>query len=185
MAKPTPRANKKPMAFLDDAIQETISIEPVTFDEIKTIVSSLKNNATGFDEINAEYLEMSLSDIANPLVYICNMSLAEDVFPTQLKIADIVPLYKCDDPVLFNHYRLVSFLCTLSKVFENVMHNRLIKFMEKFSILYEYQFGFRKKRSTHLALITLVDKLTQAVENEEYVICVLLDFSNDFATVNH
>ena len=37
------------MAYLDDAIQETIFIEPVTFDEIQTIVSSLKNNATGFD----------------------------------------------------------------------------------------------------------------------------------------
>ena len=100
------------MAFLDDAIQETISIEPVTFHEIKTIVS-LKNNATGFAEINAEYLKMSLSVIANPLVYICNMSLTEGVFSTQLKIADIVPLYKCDDPVLFNHYLLISLLFTL------------------------------------------------------------------------
>ena len=156
LAKSIPHVNKKPMAYLDDAIQETNFIEPVTFDEIKTIVSSLKNNATGFDEINAEYLKMSLSVIGNPLVYICNMSLSEGVFPTQLKIADVVPLYKCDDPMIFNHYMPVS-LCTLSKVFEKVMYNRLIKFLGKFSILYEYQFRFRRKRSTHLALITLVD----------------------------
>ena len=185
LAKSIPHVNKKPMAYLDDAIQETIFIEPVTFDEIKTIVSSLKNNATGFDEINAEYLKMSLSVIGNPLVYICNMSLSEGVFPTQLKIADVVPLYKCDDPMIFNHYRPVSLLCTLSKVFEKVMYYRIIKFLEKFSILYEYQFGFRRKRSTHLALITLVDKLTQAVENGEYVIGVFLDFSKAFDTVNH
>ena len=127
---------------------------------------------------------MSLSVIGNPLVYICNMSLSEGVFPTQLKIADVVPLYKCDDPMIFNHYRPVS-LCTLSKVFEKVMYNRLIKFLEKFSILYEYQFRFRRKRSTHLALITLVDKLTQAVENGEYVIGVFLDFPKAFDTVNH
>ena len=118
-------------------------------------------------------------------MYICNMSLSEGVFPTQLKVADVVPLYKCDDPVIFNHYRPVSLLCTLSKVFEKVMYNRLIKFLEKLSILYEYQFGFRRKRSTHLALITVVDKLTQAVENGEYVIGVFLDFSNAFDTVNH
>ena len=86
--------------------------------------------------------------------------------------------------MLLNHYPPVS-LCTLSKVFEKVMYNRLIKFLEKFSILYEYQFGFRRKLSTHLALITLIDKLTQAKENGEYVIGVILDFSKAFDTVNH
>ena len=87
--------------------------------------------------------------------------------------------------MLFNHHRPVSLLCTLSKVFEKVMYNRLIKFLEKFSILYEYQFGFRRKLSTHLALVTLIDKLTQAIENGEYVIGVFLDFSKAFDTVNH
>ena len=113
------------------------------------------------------------------------MSLSEGVFPTQLKFANVVPLYKCDDPMLFNHYRPVSLLCTLSKVFEKVMYNRLIKFLEKLSILYEYQFGFRRKRSTHLALITLIDKLTQAIEKGEYVIGGFLDFSKAFDSVNH
>ena len=119
------------MTYLNDAIQEAIFLEPVTLDEIKAIVSSLKNNATGFHEINAEYLKMSMAFVANPLVYICNMSLSEGVFPTQLKIANVIPLYKCDGPMLFNHYRPVSLLCTLSKVFEKVMYNRLIKFLEK------------------------------------------------------
>ena len=174
-----------PMTYLNDAIQETIFLEPVTLEEIRAIVSSLKNNATGFDEINAEYLKMSMAFIANPLVYICNMSFSEGVFPTQLKIANVVPLYKCDDPMLFNHYQPVSLLCILSKVFEKVMYNRLIKFLEKISIVYEYQFGFRRKRSTHFALITLIDKLTQAIENGEYVKGVFLDFSKAFDTVNH
>ena len=86
-----------PMTHLNDALQETIFLEPVTLEEIKAIVSSLKNNATGFDEINTEYLKMSMAYVANPLVYICNMSLSEGVFPTQLKIANVVPLYKCDN----------------------------------------------------------------------------------------
>ena len=74
--------------------------------------------------------------------------------------------------MMFNHYGPVSLLCTLSKVFEKIMYNRLIKFLDKFSILYEYQFGFRRKRSTHMALISLIDKLTQAIKNGEYVIGV-------------
>ena len=82
--------------------------------------------------------------------------------------------------MMFNHYRPASLLGILSKVFEKVMYNRLIKFLEKFSVLYEYQFGFRRKRSTHLALITLIDQLTQAIENGEYVIGVFLDFLKGF-----
>ena len=125
------------MTYIGVALTETIFLVPVTYDEINSIVSNLKNNATGSDEISAECLEMSLPNIANPLVYMCSMSLSEGVFPTQLKMANVVPLYKCDDPLMFNHYRPVALLCTLSKVFENIMYNRLIELLDKFSILYE------------------------------------------------
>ena len=128
---------------------------------------------------------MSLSNIANPLVYICNMYLSEGVFPTQLKMANVVPLYKYDDPMMFNHCGPVSLLCTLSKVVEKVMYKRLIKFSLKFSVLYEYQFGFRRKRSTHLALIALIVQLKQEIENGEYVIGVFIDFSKAFDAIDH
>ena len=36
-----------------------------------------------------------------------------------------------------------------------------------------------------MALISLIDKLTQAIENCEYVIGVFLDFSKAFDTVDH
>ena len=185
LAKSIPHVKRMPMSYLGDALQETIFLEPVTYEEINSIVSNLKNNARGSDDISAVYLKMSLPSIANPLVYICNMSLSEGVFPTQLKMANVVPLYKCDDPMMFNHYRPVYLLCILSKVFEKIMYNRIIKFLDKFSILYEYQFRFRRKRSTHMTLISLIDKLTQAIENGEHVISVFLDFSKAFDTVDH
>ena len=103
--------------------------------------------------------------LPNPLVLMCNMSLPDGVFPTQLKMAYVVPLYKCDDPMMFNHFRPVPLLCPLSKGFGKIMYNRLIKVLHKFPILCEYQFGFRRKRSTYIALISLIDKLTQATEN--------------------
>ena len=128
---------------------------------------------------------MSLPGTANLLMYVCNMSLSDGVFPALLKMANVVPLYQCDDHMMFNHYPSVSLLCTLSKVFEKVMYNRLIKFLDKFLILCEYQFGFRVKRFTHMALISLIDKLTQAIENGEYIIDVILDFARAFDTVDH
>ena len=127
---------------------------------------SLKNSAAGFDDIDATLLTFIIPCIAQPLCYVCNLSLGEGIFPAQLKIANVLPLYKADDSMVFNNYRPVSILCALSKVFEKVMHNRLLQFVNELDKLYKFQFGFRKDCSTHMALITLMDKLITALENE-------------------
>ena len=47
--------------------------------------------------------------------------------------------------MLFNHYRPVSLLFILSKVFEKIMYDSLLNFLERYKILYDKQYGFRKK----------------------------------------
>ena len=98
----------------------------------------------------------------------------------------MIPLFKSDDPELFNNYRPVSLLCTVSKVFERIMYNRLLSFLDEYKILFSYQFGFRKKHhSTYMALMTLMDNLINCPDNGEYVIGIFLDFSKAFDTVDH
>ena len=65
------------------------------------------------------------------------------------------------------------------------MYNRLIKFINKYKLLYKYQFGFRKDHSTYMALIILVDKITSALDNGEFALTVLIDFRKAFDTVDH
>ena len=65
------------------------------------------------------------------------------------------------------------------------MYDRLISYIPKHKILFEYQFGFQKGNSTHMALITLVDIVTEAQDNRDYVVGVFLDFSKAFDTVDH
>ena len=65
------------------------------------------------------------------------------------------------------------------------MYDRLISYMLKHNILFEYQFGFQKGKSTHMALITLVDRITEALDYGDYVVGVFLDFSKAFDTVDH
>ena len=73
--------------------------------------------------------------ISAPLTQIVNLSLAKCIFPDQLKISKIVPIYKADDPQLFSNYRPISLLSNFSKIFEKVMYNRLIKFTNTLEIL--------------------------------------------------
>ena len=65
------------------------------------------------------------------------------------------------------------------------MYNRISNFVHKHSLLNEFQFGFRQKRSTNQALIGLLDKITAALDKGDIVLGVFLDFSKAFDTVDH
>ena len=166
-------------------LTESIYLEPVTEKEINTLISALKNTATGFDDMNSMSLKISSEILVKPLTNICNLSLTQGIFQSQLKIANVIPLYKSDDPMLFNDYRPVSVLCVLSKVFEKIC---MIEFQPSLKYLRYYMkiyMASEKKSSTHLALLSFVDKVIQAIEKGEYAVGVFLDFSKAFDTVDH
>ena len=56
------------------------------------------------------------------------------------------------------------------------MYKRVSTCLEIFKILQGNQYGLREKSSTHLALLSFTDKVTQAIEKGEYVIRVFLGF---------
>ena len=87
--------------------------------------------------------------------------------------------------MMFSNYRPVSVLPVFSKLLERLMYNRLLSFINKYKLLYSYQFGFRAEHSPNLAMIFLVDKISNALEKGDYVLGLFLDFSKAFDTVNH
>ena len=154
--------------------------------EVHNIIFSLKNTtACGIDEIPTSAIK-SVSDYISPiLAKLINHSLSEGVFPDSLKIAKILPILKSGDKTLISNYRPISLLNTFSKIYEKVVLIRLEKFLDKHKILYDKQFGFRKKRSTQLALVSLIDCITSALDNKEHALCLFIDLSKAFDTVNH
>ena len=84
--------------------------------------------------------------------------------------------FKYGDDMLFSNYRPVSVLPVFSKVIERLMYNRLIGFIIDNDMLYEYPFGFQKGKSPYMALVILLDKISEALENGECVVGVFLDF---------
>ena len=89
-----------------------------------------------------------IKDIIAPILsHIINKSFQQGYFPTKLKLARVIPLYKggCSENV--NNYRPISILPLLSKIFERTAYNnQLYNFFEKYNILTPYQYGFRKKK---------------------------------------
>ena len=65
------------------------------------------------------------------------------------------------------------------------MYKRVMRYLDMHSILFQGQYGFRRKHSTNLATMELLTKILQAIDNKEYTIGVFLDLAKAFDTVTH
>ena len=185
LASKIPSDNRCPTSYILNSVTEDMLLTPVIEDEIGNIIKSLKDSSSGWDDISARVVKTTHTTFIKPLTHIMNLSLATGVFPTELKIARVIPIFKSGVTNIFSNYRPVSVLPLFSKILERLMYNRLLLFINEHGLLYKFQFGFRTLHSPNLALILLVDKISQALESGEYVLGLFLDFSKAFDTVNH
>ena len=186
LANKIPSTDKSFRTSLGMSIRETIWLKPVTHAELEYVCMTFKSaKAPGFDNIPMHIIKNSFKYISNPLLHLINLSFSKGIFPDQLKIAKLIPIFKADDPEIFSNYRPISLLTNFSKFFEKVMYNRLVDFAERFNILYHNQFGFRKGYSTSHALVHLVNNISSAIDRNEITVGVFLDLSKAFDTLNH
>jgi retron-type reverse transcriptase len=148
-------------------------------------VDKLKNCATGWDQLPATILKENKPILTKILTHIVNLSLQQGVFPKELKIANVIPIFKSGETDLVGNYRPVSLLTTVSKVFERAFYSGLSTFVTHQKILYDLQFGFREGHSTHMAVIKLLDNIILSLDKGEFAAGIFLDFSKACDTVNH
>ena len=107
------------------------------------------------------------------------------LYPHPWKLAKIIALYKKKNRLLPENYRSISLLNCFEKHFEKLVYIQMMNFIDKHKVLFIYQYGFRRKHSTSLALIDLVDEIKFAIDNNEYALGILLDITKAFDSINH
>ena len=175
--------------YLSDStnVKNSLFLNPVTEDEILRVVAQLKpKKSKGHDELDMCLIKKLIPYIVVPLKHIFNHhSLLSGVFPDIMKIARVIPLFKTGNTKEFSNYRPISLLPQFSKILENIYHSRLMAFIDSNQILYKSQYGFRKQMSTSLAIIELVEEITNSLDNHESTVGVFIDLKKAFDTVDH
>lgn len=168
------------------AMQNSIFMLPTDSAEIANLIKKLKSNVTsGIDEITAAELKLICPLISEALAYIVNLVLKTGVFPAQLKVARVTPIYKGGGINNMSNYRPVSVLSTLSKVFEGVIHDRLLSFFNKYGIITTCQYGFQKNKSTEQALTIIKDQIITNMENKKFTLGLFLDLKKAFDSIHY
>ena len=136
LAKMIPPDNRSPTSYILDNNPYSIFLNPVSSVEVQNIIYNLKNVSPGWDELTARIIKQTCFIYLESLTHILNLSLSQGLFPNELKIAKVVPVYKSGDKMLLNNYRPVSILPVFSKLFKKIMYKRLIAFINKHNLLY-------------------------------------------------
>src|SRR5688572_18913713 len=159
---------------------------PTSSYELIAINKTLKDtHSTGPDDLNPHVLSPLMDLLAIPLSEIINCSIRTGEVPSDIKLAKVVPIYKQGNKNEVSNFRPVSILPFFSKLFERVMYDRLYSFINQSKILYPFQHGFQPGHSTYMSLIDIQDKISQAMDNNEYSIGIFLDLAKAFDTVDH
>ena len=129
-------SNKSFKNFLSSEIKDSLLITSTNKEEIYNIISLNSNMSSGPNSIPTKVLHLLQDQISNHLATVCNLSFSTGVFPAILKTAKVITIHKRNSKLEVSNYRPISLLSNIDKIFEKLMHSRLINFLRgnKFSI---------------------------------------------------
>ena len=122
--------NSDEQRFKNNVMLYFINSSALRYHDVKQIIKGIKTSRCNrHDGISSELLKLIGNDIADSITIIINQSLKSGIFPNQLKIAKVTPIYKKDDKKIITNYRPISVLLVVSKVFETVIHEQLSDYL--------------------------------------------------------
>ena len=157
---------------------------PVTVNDAEKEIKKLNpNNATTFNTIPLKML-MKTSNISAQFIHkIFNKLVEPGVYPDNLKVVDITPVFKKKDPLNKINHKPVSVLPSVSKLFEKLLLHQLVNYIENY--LSPHPCGYRKVYSFQQALISFRENWKKSLDKKGYGGAVLMDLSKAFDTIKH
>ena len=157
-------------------------------DESDVLEELLKLNhrkSAGPDEFSPKLIKMCSYSLHKPLAFIFNKSIGSGKYPSNFKVAKVIPLYKAEKHCDPSNYRPISLLNCFDKVFEKLINRQLRDHLKRFDLLYKYQYAFREGFSTELALFEFNDYVKKEIDIGNFILTLFIDLKKAFDTVDH
>lgn len=156
----------------------------IELQEILDCIKKLKNGKSfGHDAIMNEMLKCSTKAMAPLINKLFNVILEHEYFPEYWSLGYITPIYKGGDICDMNNYRPITITSSLSKVFTQIMNNRLTNFIDTNSLLHNEQIGFRKHQCTSDHIFVLKTLIDSFKSQKKTLYTCFIDLSKAFDTV--
>ena len=114
-----------------------------------------------------------------------NSSFETGKFPEILKCARVIPTFKKGNSKEVCNYRPIANLSILSKIYEKIVLDKLLYYVNSNNLLHHNQYGFTKDKNTETAFLHLINLVTAAINKHKVVSITFLDYSKAFDTISH
>ena len=159
----------------------------MTTKNVSDAIKSIKiKNCEGYDRIPQRILIEGHDILLPPIKRLFELIYEYKCIPQQWSISKIIPIHKKGSKTNIQNYRPIANLCAMTKVFEQLIINR-IKDIEKSNsvdITGSSQHGFKKGKSTATAGLTIQSLLSHALDQNKYALMSSIDLSAAFDVVN-
>ena len=173
-------------SYLNNPAETVFSFNLISEHNISNAIKKLKNKSSyGHDCLSNIMIKKAHDPLIKPLTLLINQTLSTGIFPSELKVSRVKPLFKRGKSSLFSNYRPISLLASLSIIYEYVVFEQLSAYMETDRLFYSDQYGFRPGHSTELASVRFVNNLIQQMDTFNIPINILIDLSKAFDTLDH
>ena len=141
-----------------DYCPHSFFLSPTNAEEAEVIIKAIKiRKATSSGNIDIKFIKVAcpiISPIISDLFVIC---VKTGVFPDDMKVAQVIPIFKQGSKINCSSYRPISLLSSFSKIFEKIVYERVYSYLLKFKLLSPNQFGFQCVVSTSHAISAVYD----------------------------
>ena len=152
-------------------------------DIISAIAKIPSDSASGLDGIPVILLKNCAEELAYPIKQIWSESFHLGIVPQFFKDTCITPLFKKGARAV--NYRPVALTSLVIKIYERILRNVMVEFIEENQILCDNQHGFRSGRSCLTQLLSHVDDIVQGLASGVDTDAIYLDFAKAFDKVDH
>ena len=150
-------------------LTHTIFLSSVNPNQVSSAISRFDCKKATIDIPN-HLLKLTSLSLSIPLTKIYNESIESGIVPNLFKISGVKPIFKNGTVTDTCNYRPIAILSPFAKIFERLIYDQLVEFLENHGILYKYQFGFTKGHSTEQAILEFTDELKMCIDKGEYVL---------------